>query len=146
MDANREHLFYTIKISLDEDINTDTIGGRVKFLRTQQDLTCKKLSQITGISESVISRIEKENYTPYISTYRRLAEGLNADMTYLLDLDKLPEKTTGETIKKYRLKKGLSLRDLADLCNLHQTTIKDYEDGKLRNEDTYNYIMKILKD
>ncbi|WP_164845599.1 helix-turn-helix domain-containing protein [Anaerosphaera multitolerans] len=41
--------------------------------------------------------------------------------------------------------KGISQNDLAKLCNLNQSTIKDYEIGNLRNEETYNYILSKLK-
>lgn len=39
---------------------------------------------------------------------------------------------------------GMSQRDLAKKCNLHYSTIQDYESGKLRNENTLNVIYNAI--
>lgn len=69
----------------------------------------------------------------FIFTTKKLCTPLQTTMEYLLQINAYPENTSGEIIKKYRLLSELSQRDLAKLCNLHQSTIKDYEDNKIKD-------------
>lgn len=56
--------------------------------RREQHLTQKQLSEITGIDQSDISKIEKGNANPAISTLKRLADGLGM----VLKLELIPKK------------------------------------------------------
>lgn len=44
--------------------------------RTEKKITQKELSQITGIAQGDISRIERGNANPSLSTLKRIAAGL----------------------------------------------------------------------
>jgi transcriptional regulator with XRE-family HTH domain len=54
-------------------------GVRLRQLRLEQALTQRALSQITGVSEDAISRLENELRSAKPSTIRRLAEGLGVE-------------------------------------------------------------------
>lgn len=94
------------------------------------------------MSEETISNIEKSRTTPNTNSLSKLCQALNTTNVYLLGTDSWPESTSGEIIYKYRMIKGLSQRQLAKKCNLHQSTIKDYEKGKISNPDTLKIIYK----
>ncbi|MGO3751228.1 MAG: helix-turn-helix domain-containing protein [Peptoniphilaceae bacterium] len=139
--ANREI------ITLNANINyTDIshLGGKIKFIRQAKNLTIKELSIISNVSQNTISNIEKNN-TAYISTIKKIADALSTTTNYLLDLNNFKIENNGDLITKLRLQKGLSQNNLADLCNLNQSTIKDYEKGNLRNKKTYDYVINTLK-
>ena len=59
-------------------------------------------------------------------------------------MDHLPvDSRIGERIRYYRKKKGLTQKELADLCNLSEAAIRNYELGN-RTPD-YETIMKIAE-
>lgn len=97
-------------------------------------MSIKLLASKCSISPQTISNIEKDRNFPSISTINILSKELNSSNDYLLQLSNLPEDNIGQTIKKYRLKKGMTQEDLAKKCNLHKSTIKDYEDNRIKNE------------
>lgn len=106
----------------------------------EYNLTIKELSKLAYVSENTITNIEKTYSIPNISTLNKLCQTLNIDRAYILGSDSWPESIPKEIIYKYRIIAGLSQRDLAKKTNLHQSTIQDYEKGKLRNPDTLKII------
>ena len=68
------------------------IGSKIKEKRKNQNLTIANLSIKTGLSESLISRVEKGNVVPSINTLRKLARGLNVSITeFFMDEKDLSE-------------------------------------------------------
>jgi len=63
------------------DIN---VGHRLHELRKQRKLTLKEASQITGVSASAFSKIERNELSPTIGTLQRIAQGLDIDLMALL--------------------------------------------------------------
>ena len=59
-------------------------GVRLRQLRLEQALTQRDLSQMTGVSEDAISRLENGLRDPKPSTIRRLAEGLGVEPRELM--------------------------------------------------------------
>ncbi|UMZ74823.1 helix-turn-helix domain-containing protein [Natranaerofaba carboxydovora] len=82
------------------------IGMKIKEQRKIRNLTIASLSSKTGLSESLISRVEKGNVVPSISTLRKIAQGLGVSITEFfkeerdLNEDKL-------VVRKYDRKKLL---------------------------------------
>lgn len=105
-----------------------------------KNLTIKDLAKLSCLSEETISNIEKSRTTPNINSLSLLSQALNSSNSYILDTNKWPENNSGEIIYKYRMISGLSQRQLAEKCNLHPSTIKDYEDNKIRNKSTLKII------
>ncbi len=52
-------------------------GHELKRIRRAKKLTQKRLAEITGIDDTVISDLENGNYIPSLVIIRQLAEGLN---------------------------------------------------------------------
>lgn len=121
------------------------MGQRIKKLRVCNNLSIKDLASKCDLSPETISNIEHERTNPNISTIKKLATALNTDLAYLLQINDWPEDNLGQIIKKYRLLKGLTQEQLACLCGLHKSTIKDYEDNRIKgNTKTLDLILKTI--
>lgn len=109
----------------------NTIGQRVKKQRIKKGLTIKEVSKLISTSSNAILNIEKERVlNPTIKVVRNLSKALDVSISYLLDADNIPENTTAEIIKKYRLLSGLTQKELALKCDLKSASISDYENGR----------------
>ncbi|MTI57283.1 helix-turn-helix transcriptional regulator [Geosporobacter ferrireducens] len=134
--AGTKHKTITFTWDIDEnliqELPEETLGERVLKCRKSMKLNMKELAKLCNISPFTIKNIESGLTYPNISTVKKLSEVFDVSIEYLMQINDLPEDTPGQIIKKYRLLKGLSQHDLARLCNIHQSTIKDYEDGSIK--------------
>lgn len=69
----------------------DSIGERIKYYRKERGLTQNELAEKTNLSRSHIASIERNIYTPSISTLTEIANALNIESSILIS-----EKTTLE--------------------------------------------------
>ncbi|PAB57734.1 helix-turn-helix domain-containing protein [Anaeromicrobium sediminis] len=69
------------------------IGNNLKDLRKSLGYTLDKLSEVTGISKSMLGQIERGESNPTINTLWKICNGLQVSFTSLVD-----EKTTKPTI------------------------------------------------
>ena len=53
------------------------LGDRIRSLRTEQDLSIRKLASKAGITASMLSQIEKDQTNPSINTLRAVAQALD---------------------------------------------------------------------
>lgn len=74
----------------------------------------------------------------------KISQGLNSTNIHILETILWPEPSQGEIIYKYRLISGMSQRDLAKKCNLHNITIKDYKNNVIRNPETLKIIYEYI--
>ena len=61
------------------------VGNAVAAARARKGLSQKELSQITGIDQSDLSRIERGIANPSVNTLNRIAEALDAELTVSLN-------------------------------------------------------------
>lgn len=61
-----------------------TFAERLRFLRTEKELTRKALSELTGVSDSSINMYERGEREPGLETLEAFADFFNVDMDYLL--------------------------------------------------------------
>lgn len=72
---------------------TGDLGFALKYYRTKRGLSLSQLSEITGISKSYISRIEKgERKSPSVTLLYEMAKGLNIPMENLLNIAKSSDR------------------------------------------------------
>lgn len=64
------------------------IGGKLKALRNSLGLSMKQLSQGTGLSTALFSRIENGLIIPSIPTLEKISEYLKVDIGYFFENDK----------------------------------------------------------
>ena len=62
----------------------NVIANNLKRIREKRNLSLDKLSELTGVSKSMIRQIEKEKSSPTISTIWKIANGLKISFTSLL--------------------------------------------------------------
>nr|DAL86156.1 MAG TPA: Repressor protein CI [Caudoviricetes sp.] len=114
------------------------IGYNLKKIRKDKGLTQDKLSEITKISIASIQRYELGKRQPNIQTVNKFAEALGVTINTLLKDENI---SLGENIKKLRKNKGLSQKQLAEILNLSEITIRRYE--KCSNIPTIETLDKI---
>lgn len=68
------------------DNYNEIIGNNLKRMRTERKLSLDKLSNLTSISKSMLSQIEKGFANPSISTVWKIAEGLRIPFTELVTI------------------------------------------------------------
>jgi transcriptional regulator with XRE-family HTH domain len=60
------------------------IGSRLRGIRKDRRLTLQEASELTGVSASAFSKIERGDLSPTISTMQRIATGLRVELITLL--------------------------------------------------------------
>lgn len=60
----------------------DSIGSRVRYLRTERGIGLRELARRVGISASMLSQIERSGVNPSVGTLFRLAESLGTTTDY----------------------------------------------------------------
>lgn len=64
-------------------LSLKNLADTIVRCRKENNITQSQLATLTGINRSIISRIEKQNYTPSIDQLENLGEALNFDITKL---------------------------------------------------------------
>lgn len=82
-----------------EDSNDQVIGSALRDLREARGLTAKQLSDKSGVSAAMISRIESDQVSPSISTMYSLSEALDVAVVSLFR-DIVSERTDFTHVKK----------------------------------------------
>ncbi|NLJ84783.1 MAG: helix-turn-helix transcriptional regulator [Halanaerobiaceae bacterium] len=85
--------------------------------------------------------------TPNLKSINKLSRALDVSIDYLFNYKDLPENNIGQKIKKYRLLKGWSQKELAENAGLNPSTILKIEQGltKYPSNKTLKKIFKTLK-
>lgn len=82
------------------------IGEKVRKLRTELNLTLRDVSESTGLSKALISRIEHNIVSPPIATLYRLSKALNVKMKDFFEEEPISEDIwllrADERTKAYR--------------------------------------------
>ena len=75
------------------------IGDKLRSLRLKRHLTLAELSQAAGVSKSMLSRIERDDSAPTITTLDKIASALGMDLGRLLsNEDKAPTPPHGQAL------------------------------------------------
>ena len=60
------------------------LGGRIRFLRRERNLTLERLGELSGLSVGIVSQIERGKGNPSFATLAQLAHGLDIPVGRLL--------------------------------------------------------------
>lgn len=60
-----------------------TFGGKLRAIRERKNITLKEVARLAGVSESLVSQIERNKVSPSIDTLLTLADVLDIDLEYL---------------------------------------------------------------
>lgn len=90
-------------------------GGKLREVRERKNITLKDVAALAGVSESLVSQIERNKVSPSIDTLLTLADVLGVDHEYLFSAYKKNKKVsilkagTGSTLAQ----DGVTLRQLS---------------------------------
>lgn len=69
------------KTNITEDVSQ--LGGRVRQLRKERNLTLEEAGRLTGLAASTLSKIENDQMSPTFDVVQKLAQGFAIDITQL---------------------------------------------------------------
>src|ERR1044072_4868904 len=93
VDSSRED---AMTEALNDDTDLESIGARLRTLRTEHGFSIRALAERADISSSVISEVERGKTEPSISTLKRLAAALGTSITYFFTT---PSQANGHVIR-----------------------------------------------
>lgn len=104
-----------------------SIGNVIFELRTEHNLSQKKLADIVGISQSTIAQIEKNRNEATASTIRKLANYFQVSTDYLLEIedDFGIKKTDSISLPAYSKEEQQIIEDYRTLTPALKKMIKD---------------------
>lgn len=79
-----EALNVPLRYFLNQGERGNTLGARLKKLRTEQGLTVTALADRAGVSPGLITQIEKGQTTPLLRTLETIGEALNKPLSFFL--------------------------------------------------------------
>ena len=93
------------------------LGEKIKFLRTEKNLSLKDLSQRSGISAAAIHKIEANGIIPTITTMMKIADSLGKNVSHFIEEDRKDKDVVFVPAKKREpiltFKKGLDLKGIS---------------------------------
>ncbi len=136
------------------DMNIN-IGGRIKKLRNDRNLTLQDVATFTGFSKALISQIENNLVMPPISTLAKISKVLNVKMTYFFEEEidykdyYFVKKDERQNVFKEGAKHGYLYEELAHIKDndIFETFIVTIEPGnekkKLFSHEGYEFMYLI---
>lgn len=120
------------------------VGLCIRKARIKAGLKQKELAAILKISESRISQYESGLQSIRVDTLQKIANALNVSIKSLVD-DGEKALTIAENIKQIRRKRGMTQKELGELCGINEVNIHKYEYGKQKPKiETIERIAKAL--
>lgn len=105
----------------------NTIGDRLFYVRSKQNLTLTELSLKTGIHYNAINQIEQNLHKPKLDSLCKFATALNIPLWWLGCFEKLPEATIAEKIYKARMFRGLTRKQAAQILQCCEKSVFNWE-------------------
>ena len=99
----------------------DYIGPRIKELCDKQQITKYRLSQMTGVTQTVLSRIIKGENVPTIQTIEKICAALNISLAQFFTKDENPPDLTAEQKEIIETWNGLNPEERERLMKIIRT-------------------------
>ena len=99
----------------------DYIGPRIKELCDKQQITKYRLSQMTGVTQTVLSRIMKGENVPTIQTIEEICSALNISLAQFFAKDENPQDLTAEQKEIIETWNGLNPEERERLMKIIRT-------------------------
>jgi transcriptional regulator with XRE-family HTH domain len=116
------------KASLHEERVNAEVARMIYDLRKESGLTQKKLAEIIGTTQSVVSRLEDADYNGHsLSMLSRIAKALNRALTVSMETSKAELGTLRlvfqEVVKGLRKDKGLGIEQFAKKAGIEKSDV-----------------------
>ena len=99
----------------------DFIGPRVKELCDKQQITTYRLSQMTGVTQTVLSRIMNRKNIPTIQTLEKICSALNISLAQFFAKDESQPDLTAEQREIIETWNGLNPEERDRLIKIVRT-------------------------
>ena len=99
----------------------DYIGPRIKELCDKQQITKYRLSQMTGVTQTVLSRIIKGENVPTIQTIEKICAALDISLAQFFAKDENPPDLTAEQREIIETWNGLTPEERERLMKIIRT-------------------------
>jgi len=73
-----------------EQLTKVEIGERLKRYRQEKKMTLKEIEQVSGVSATHISEIERGKSSPTVGALARIARAMGSEPSYFVETDELP--------------------------------------------------------
>ena len=80
---NGRYIVYSVGVFLWKKFNL--FGKNLKSIREKEKLSLEKVSQLTGVSKTMIGQIERGDSSPTLTTIWKIANGLKVSFTSLIN-------------------------------------------------------------
>lgn len=107
-----------------------TSGEIIKYNREKKKLTISELAYILHTDARIINEVESSKRYLKIDDLSLLAKIFDIDVDTLITDKEIDKMSTGERLRHYRIKAGLSQRELAEKVGLDSTYISLFERDK----------------
>jgi len=112
-------------------------GEIIKQNREKKNLTIKELAYVLHTDARVIKDIESSKRYLRINDLTLLSKIFDIDVDSLITDKEINKMSVGERLRHYRIKAGLSQRELADKVGLDSTYISSFERNKRKIKDEH---------
>ncbi|KAB2441526.1 helix-turn-helix domain-containing protein [Bacillus luti] len=81
---NGRYIVYSVEVFFMEEIQL-ILAKNLKTIREKEKLSLEKVSQLTGVSKTMIGQIERGESSPTLTTIWKIANGLKVSFTSLIN-------------------------------------------------------------
>ncbi|KKM10319.1 hypothetical protein SY88_14550 [Clostridiales bacterium PH28_bin88] len=124
-----------LETSLDADAWASAVstglGDKVRALRKDRRMTLNRLAELTGLSVTYLSEIERGTIVPSLSTLKSLAEVFDMPVSLFINNER-KSSLVGEKLKRIRSHRGFSQKELASLAGVSPGLVGQLETGRVQ--------------
>lgn len=107
-----------------------TLAYKFRQNRINAGFTIQRLSAVTGISFTSISKAEQGKLIPRLYNIKLIADALGVPPYIFTEADKMPEETLLQRLDKQRVMQCLSWKELAKNIGVDIADLYKYKQGK----------------
>ena len=97
-------------------VNIEELGRRIRKLRVERRMTLKQVEQVSGLSATHLSEIERGRTSPTIGALVRIARALQKDASFFIEAEERSDVAhlTGDSLRKIAMPSGITAEALTE--------------------------------
>lgn len=116
-------------------------GNRIREFRLERGLTLGQLAEMSGLSASYLSTIERGLKKPSVPALKQISEALNVSPALIIQSEE--DKFTGEKLRFLREGRGISVEELAEISDLPEELLYKFESEEV--EPDYEQLERLAE-
>ncbi len=116
-------------------------GNRIREFRLERGLTLGQLAEMSGLSASYLSTIERGLKKPSVPALKQISQALNVSPALIVQSEE--DKFTGEKLRFLREGRGISVEELAEISDLPEELIHKFESEEV--EPDYEQLERLAE-